>query len=76
MKALYGLTNKKEAMVQISKKYSRQQALRSAERHEEIEASSKGRFEDHHIISESRNFPVQLFEFVQTNASNPATKVL
>lgn len=77
MKALYGLTNKKDAMTQISKKYNRQRALvRNAERHEEIEAGSKGRFEDHHIISESRNFPVQLFEFIRTNASNPATMVL
>lgn len=75
IKRLYGLTNKKNAMAQIAKKYSRHQALRCAERQEEQEASSMIRFKDHHIISKSQNTPLPLFEFVQTNSHDPAIKV-
>ncbi len=75
VKRLYRLTNKKDAMLQIGKKYSRLQALRNAECQEEQEASSKLRLKDHHIISESRNTPVSLFEFVQSQSNDPAIKV-
>lgn len=63
-------------MIQIDKKYSRQQALRNAERQEEQEARSKAQLEDHHIISESRNMPISLFEFVRKNSNSLAIRVL
>jgi hypothetical protein len=75
VKRLYGLTNKKDAMAQISKKYTRHQALHSAQGQEKYEAKLKGRLEDHHIISESRNTPVQLFEFVKINPNDLSKKV-
>lgn len=62
-------------MAQISKKYTRHQALHSAQGQEKYEAKLKGRLEDHHIISESRNMPVQLFEFVQINPNDLSKKV-
>lgn len=62
-------------MKQIGKKYSRQQALHHAEHQELQEASSNTRLKDHHIISESRNMPVPLFEFVRANLHIPAMKV-
>jgi hypothetical protein len=75
---LYGLTNKKDAMKQIGKKYNRQEALRlsnnSSEEQEIKEAASRS-LEDHHVISESRNSPISLFSFIQTNSNDPATKV-
>lgn len=76
VKRLYGLTNKKDAIKQISKKYSRQQSFRNAERQEEKEAeTSGGHLEHHHVISRSRNIPLNLFSFIQTDPSDPAKKV-
>ncbi|KAF8162145.1 hypothetical protein BJ912DRAFT_1049701 [Pholiota molesta] len=63
VKRLYGLTNKKNAIQQIGKKYSRKQALHLLEQYEMSEAS-KGRLEDHHIISTSRNTPIDIYQFV------------
>lgn len=77
MKRLYGLTNKKNAIQQISKKYSRQQALRHVEEQEEKETNqdvSVDRLGDHHIISHSRNERLDLFLFSQNNG-DPAKKV-
>ena len=65
-------------MNQIGKKYNRQEALRPSnnfpEEREIKEAASRS-LEDHHVISESRNSPVSLFSFVQTNRNDPAIKV-
>ena len=65
-------------MKQIGKKYNRQEALRpstdSSEVHEAKEAESKSHAL-HHVISESRNSPVSLFNLVQTNSNDPAMKV-
>jgi len=78
IKRLYGLTNKKDAMKQIGKKYNRQEALRTStnplEACETKEAESKSLVE-HHIISESRNSPISIFNLVQTNSKDPAMKV-
>ena len=56
IKRLYGLTNKKDAMKQIGKKYNRQEALCTSTNHLEAremrEAESKS-LANHHIISES-----------------------
>jgi len=80
IKSLYGLTNKKDAMKQIGKKYNRQEALRPSQNSSELEKqevkeAATRSLENHHIISESRNLPVSLFSFVQTNCNDPATKV-
>jgi N-acetyl-anhydromuramyl-L-alanine amidase AmpD len=74
VKQLYGLTNKKNAIQQIGKKYTRQQAFRNAERQEEKEADKAGRLSDHYIISRTKNAPLNLFSFAQTNG-DPAKKV-
>ena len=76
VKRLYGLTNKKNAVQQISKKYSRQQSFqRRPEEQEEKEANEGvGRLSDHHIISCSRNERLDLFSFSRANG-DPAKKV-
>ena len=78
IKRLYGLTNKKDPMKQIGKKYNRYEALRpsadSSEVREVKEADSKS-LADHHIISASRNSPISLFNLVRTNSKDPAMKV-
>jgi len=72
------LTNKKDAMKQIGKKYNRQEVLHtsmnSSEARETREAESKS-LAEHHIISECRNLPIPLFNLVQTNSKDPAIKV-
>lgn len=64
-------------MKQIGKKYNRHEALRPSNNYSEDlevkEADSKG-LADHHIISESQNFPIALFNFVRTNSEDPAIK--
>ncbi len=75
IKRLYGLTNKKDAMIQIGKKYARKEMFREGEGQEEQEASTNARLEDHHYISSSRNSPVSLFDFVQSTPNDPAKKV-
>jgi negative regulator of replication initiation len=74
VKQLYSLTNKKNAIQQIGKKYMRQQAFRSAERQEEKEADKASHLSDHHIISRTKNAPLNLLSFAQTNG-DPAKKV-
>jgi len=74
VKQLYGLTNKKNAIQQIGKKYTRQQAFRNAEQQEEKEADQVGHLSDHHIISHSKNDRLNLLSFAQTNG-DPAKKV-
>jgi hypothetical protein len=76
VKRLYGLTNKKNAVQQISKKYSRQQSFqRHPEEQEQKEANEGvGRLSDHHIISRSRNERLDLFSFSRVNG-DPAKKV-
>jgi len=78
IKRLYGLTNKKDSMKQIRKKYNRHEALRpsadSSEVREVKEADSKS-LADHHVISTSRNSPISLFNLVHTNSTDPAMKV-
>lgn len=71
VKRLYGLTNKRNAIQQIGKKYSRHQALRSIEKQEAKEADQAGCLKDHHIISQSKNVPLNLLAFVQ-GAKDPA----
>ncbi len=66
-------------MKQIGKKYNRQEALRrsvasSEEESEHKEADPQG-LAHHHIISESKNSPMSLFNFVQSNPNDPAKKV-
>jgi hypothetical protein len=73
VKRLYGLTNKRNAIAQIGKKYTRQQIFREAEKKEEKEANQSERLGEHHIISRSRNAPVNIFTFVQDG--DPAKKV-
>ena len=73
IKRLYGLTNKKNAMTQIGKKYARKEMFREGEGREEQEASTNAQLQDHHYISSSRNSPVSLFSFVLSN--DPAKKV-
>lgn len=78
IKRLYELTNKKDPLKQIGKKYNRHEALRpsadSLEAREVKEADSKG-LADHHIISASRNSPISLFKLVHANSMDPAMKV-
>ena len=62
-------------MKQIGKKYNRQEALRpynnSTEPEEqEIKEAASRNLEDHHVISDSRNSPISLFSFVQTNRND------
>jgi hypothetical protein len=74
VKQLYSLTNKKNAIQQIGKKYTRQQAFLSAERQEEKEADRVSYLSDHHVISHTKNAPLNLLSFAQTNG-DPAKKV-
>ncbi|KAF9474973.1 hypothetical protein BDN70DRAFT_814828 [Pholiota conissans] len=73
VKRLYGLTNKRDAIKQIGKKYTRQQVFRQAEKKEEDEANQPERLSEHHIISHSRNAPVDIFSFAQDG--DPAKKL-
>jgi len=75
IKRLYGLTNKKNAMTQIGKKYIWKEMFRDDEDQEEQEASTNARLQDHHYISSSRNMPVSLFDFVLSSPNDPAKKV-
>ena len=75
IKRLYGLTNKKNAMTQIGRKYVRREVFRDGEDQEEQEASTNARLQDHHYISSSRNTPVPLFDFVLSSPNDPAKKV-
>jgi len=65
-------------MKQIGKKYNRREALRpsssSPEESEANEADSRS-LDNHHVVSESRNSPISLFNFIQTNKKDPAMKV-
>ena len=78
IKRFYGLTNKKDPMNQIGKKYNRHEALRPSADHSELHETKEADSESiagHHVISKSRNSPIFLFNFVQTNSKDPATKV-
>lgn len=68
------LRHKKNAIQQIGKKYTRQQAFRSAEPQEEKDADKAGRLSERYIISRTKNAPLNLLSFVQTNG-DPAKKV-
>jgi len=70
---MYSLTNKKGAMEQIGKKYICKEALRT--RTHENEETIQASLEDHHSISESRNTPISIFNFVQTNPQDSAKSV-
>lgn len=59
-------------MEQIGKKYIRKEALRT---HGEDEETMQASLEDHHSISESRNTPISIFNFVQTNPQDSAKLV-
>ncbi|KAF8955383.1 hypothetical protein BDZ97DRAFT_1926897 [Flammula alnicola] len=72
VKRLYSLTNKKEAIKQISKKYTWQRVFRQAEKKEEEEADQPEHLSEHHIISRSRNSPLNVFTFAQDG--DPAKK--
>jgi hypothetical protein len=78
IKRLYGLTNKKDPMKQIGKKYNRHEALRPSTNSSELQEAKETDSEclaAHHVISGSRNSPLSLFNFVQTNSKDSATKV-
>jgi len=75
IKSFYELTNKKDAMKQIGKKYNRMEALRGSEKVEIEEAENKGSLGNHHYISNSRNTPIRLFSFLQSIPNDPAKKV-
>ena len=75
MKQLYGLANKKDAVRQIAKKYSRQQAFTLSLEEQEKEANKRaGCLSDHHVISRSQNERLDLFSFSGANG-DPAKKV-
>jgi len=76
VKRFYSLTNKKNATKQIGQKVTRREVLTKAEQQEVVEAASQRQsFEDHHFISESRNQPLSLYDFVQQNNGDPTIKV-
>lgn len=77
VKRLYGLTNKKDAIKQIAKKYSRHDSFRQHEDEcrEEVDAAKNGNLEAHHVITRSRNNPIALFPFLRVNPQDPAKKV-
>ena len=75
IKRLYGLTNKKNAMTQIGRKYVQKEVFRDGEDQEEQEASTNAWLQDHHYISSSQNMPVPLFDFVLSSPNDPAKKV-
>ncbi|KAF9046642.1 hypothetical protein BJ165DRAFT_1611041 [Panaeolus papilionaceus] len=69
IKQLYALTNKKEAMPQVGKKYSRHQAFQDDECQEEQEIGTRANLADRFSISESRHMPISLFELVGQNTA-------
>lgn len=70
------MTNRKDALKQMAKRYQRLEALRTpAERQEDIEATSNSKLDRPYYISPSRNHPVEVIPFVQQNPLDPAKKV-
>lgn len=68
------MTNKRNALKQMGKRYMRQQVLASQlERQEYEEASKPEHLSKHHIISHVRSDPINIFTFVQNG--DPAMKV-
>ncbi|KAF8872006.1 hypothetical protein BD779DRAFT_1613865 [Infundibulicybe gibba] len=78
VKRLYGLTNKRDATKQIGKRYRRLQKARVAwsqrlQLHaDEEEASRRSNPQLHHHITQSKNHPIDLLQFVKQNAGDPA----
>ncbi|KAF8067519.1 hypothetical protein FPV67DRAFT_1416255, partial [Lyophyllum atratum] len=67
VKMLYGRTNKKDAMKQVAKQVNRREVFRgdqSAAAAIEYEELANALLEAHHIISESRRNPVNMYAFV------------
>ena len=83
VKQLYGLTNKKNAPEQIARRYRRayhfdvlepcdpSQPKEHLPRRDDEDDSS----EFHHTIMASRNNPIELASFSDTNTKDPAAKV-
>ena len=68
------MTNRRNALKQMSKRYMRQQVLKSqVERQEYEEAGKPERLSEHHVISHARIDPINIFAFVQD--VDPAKKV-
>ncbi|KAJ3560849.1 hypothetical protein NP233_g10562 [Leucocoprinus birnbaumii] len=74
VKRLYGTTNKKNATHQIGAKYLRQQVFRAKENQERHEAQQLEHLEKHHVISHNTDEPINIFEFVRDNSTDPAKK--
>ncbi|KAF9470026.1 hypothetical protein BDN70DRAFT_765144, partial [Pholiota conissans] len=74
VKRFYSMTNKKNAIHQIAKKYRRKVALQPSEEQELLDAQKQSSFKDHHFISSSQNNPINLYSFMNTNPKDPAKK--
>jgi hypothetical protein len=80
VKRLFALTNKKDTATQIATKYRREARSSNAraarvERELELERSDVVAPELHHHISHSRNFSLQIRNFLHDNPEDPAKKV-
>src|SRR5229473_2673774 len=77
IKCTYRLTNQKDTMKQIGKKYGCYDALCKAEQAEELEAGARMACWDlHHIILTSCNTSQDLFSFVQLSPEDPAVRLM
>ncbi|PPR08295.1 hypothetical protein CVT24_002453, partial [Panaeolus cyanescens] len=78
LKAMYSLTNKKDALKQIGKKITRHHALQSIDTAALLESQDSASHPDdssrHHVISSSRNKPVQIFSLGISRPLDPARK--
>ncbi|KAJ3560091.1 hypothetical protein NP233_g11062 [Leucocoprinus birnbaumii] len=74
VKRLYGMTNKKNATCQIGAKYLQQQFFRAKENQERYEAQQPEHLKKHHVISHNTDEPINIFEFVRDNPTDPAKK--
>lgn len=79
---LYGRTNKKDAMKQVAKQYSRKTVLRDPEYNKQLkerEELARAPLDIHHIVSPSRNNPINIYNFVRPTADtalDPAKQVI
>ena len=82
VKRLYGLTNKKDATEQISRRYRQAHHFGASESCDPSQGGTMGRHDEtdglpelHHMMSNSRNNPVQLASFLSSSTQDPAAKV-
>jgi len=62
-------------MKQIGEKYNRKRALHDPAVQEKRDAALQGKLEAHHIVSKSKNTPVNLLSFTTSQPTDPAKKV-